>query len=90
MCAYSAILDYGRKNVFPGFEQPLRPSLPNPFQPRELTPSEKREADLKLQKLIELLDAAKRFDQETGQADCEDPEKIDWLKRVMATIEGMK
>ena len=43
-----------------------------------------------MEKFLELLDKAAEVDKVTGQPDCEDPEKVEWLKRVMKTIEDME
>jgi hypothetical protein len=34
-----------------------------------------------------LLDAAKQFDEKTGQPDCEDPEKAKWIEIVERKVQ---
>lgn len=83
MCAVSAIVDYGRKQWRDVID--TIPTLPYvPYQPS------KEEMEAKLAAFMKLVEAARKFDEETGQPDCEDSEKVAWLARVMKTIEGMK
>lgn len=76
MCAVSMIMDYGRTN--PPWQQ-----LPGPLYPQPLPDDEAREA---IKKFIALVEAAKKYDAETGQPHCEDPEKAKFEQEVLRRL----
>lgn len=39
-----------------------------------------------MDKIIKLLEAAKEYDAATGQKDCEDPDKVDWISKLEKRI----
>lgn len=82
MCIVSTIIDSG-KSVWPGWVQPYQPMVSQPYN-NEPTPDQWRE-------FMELVEKAKKFDEMTGQANCEDPEKVDWMLKMesrMAELEA--
>ena len=65
--------------------------VPFPAQPHAdivvgADPSEVRKLREEVEELKKLLLAAKRFDEKTGQPDCELDEKIDLLRRVAKAV----
>jgi hypothetical protein len=73
MCVISLVLDYGNQNWPQQWSQP--PTNPTP----PVVAEEQRKFIDAFKKLME---AAKEFDEVTGQADCEDPEKAQLLDRI--------
>lgn len=83
MCAVSMIYDYGQK-TWPLPPAPMIPTQPfQPFQPSLPT----REQIDEFQKLVK---AAREFDRKTGQPDCEDPRKVEWLKQIMDRLDAIE
>lgn len=95
MCTYSVNLDYGRKiwdvppsyphiyphpNVYP---TPVPTIYPVP-QPKRMPTRKEWDAFLKL------LDQAEEFDEEAGQPDCEDPEKVAWKQRIQDKLDALQ
>ena len=74
----------------PGKPLPLSPLEPlKPFQVRPVrTPTQEEFDDLKkeMQELKELIKAAKKFDENTNQKDCEMEEKIALIKKVANAV----
>jgi hypothetical protein len=81
-------------NVYPGTWLPQPSGVPVPTQPH-VTPTEKvyintsgvsKEEFEALKKEVEglkqLLKAAKKFDEETGQPDCHMDDKVDFIKKL--------
>jgi hypothetical protein len=63
------------------------PGIPNPYAPPVIIipgPTKEEFDALKkeVEALKELLKAAKKFDEETGQKNCEMDEKIDFIKKI--------
>ena len=52
-------------------------TLPNSFWSQET-----------MKEYLRVLEAAKSFDEATGQADCEDPSKAQWLQEVKTQVEN--
>jgi hypothetical protein len=92
MCAVSNIGDYGRQTwptPFPvnPYQQwphdgvlPAPPAPPFPFNGIQAPyngPSKEQ-----FEEFLKLLRAAKAFDEATGQPDCKNDEKLDWLKAI--------
>jgi hypothetical protein len=81
MCMMSAVFDQWRP-AFPPVQQPIypwnpAPQVPNP--PKQYTTDDLRKLVEAFQKA---LDAAKAYDDITGQPDCEDPDKAKLLARI--------
>ena len=92
MCVYSMVADDWSKRIYPQYPwvQPfINPSAP-PFRyPPFPAPSQDDFDALRreVESLKKLLKAAKIYDEETGQPDCETDEKIDTLKRVAKLLD---
>ncbi len=94
MCAVSAVGDNWTitfPNRYPGIFEPLGPPLNPPFTPGvpgiAFNPQFATQADIialraEIAELRELLIAAKKFDEATGQADCEMEEKVALIKQI--------
>ena len=87
MCAVSMIYDYGR-TIFPvkWSEQQIGDV---PLQPLE----ERKTIQEWLEEFEKLRKAAEEFDKRTGQPDCEDPSKLEWMKEIeqrLAKLENDK
>ena len=67
MCTVSNIGDYGRQQWWPTY--PVQSTIPTVIPDVETW-----------KKYMELVEAAKKFDRETKQPYCEDPEKTAWFK----------
>ena len=92
MCTVSVIMDSWREtlpNTYPWV--PALPSIPAAPFPQAPTGPTSQEFDAlrkEVQELKELLIHAKKFDEATGQADCETEEKVALLRRI-ADIVGV-
>ena len=77
MCSVSVITQYGR-TMWP---DPRWADVIDHLPPQ---PTPQPDPDLleKFKKFMELVEKAKIFDRETGQPDCEDPDKARWLKSL--------
>ncbi len=83
MCIVSAISDNWTKRLQEYHPQvPLTPVFPIP----EITRSEFEDLKKEFNQLKELLKQAKRFDEATGQPDCEMDQKITFLKQTAAAL----
>jgi hypothetical protein len=84
MCTYSMMMDYGRQ-VWPlPYYQPQNP-FPN-VTPSPVTLPTQEQWD----SFQELCEKARKFDEMTDQVDCEDPDKVEWMRSVeerLAAIE---
>lgn len=77
MCIMSMVIDYGRERIWPQIPPATWPS------PVPSTPPVDHEAELaKWEAFKKLLDKAKELDIVAAQPDCEDPEKVKWLKEM--------
>lgn len=95
MCAVSMIMDYGRRDFWPnqqpGVFPPQYPSLPQPNWPPQYVPPLPPQTDeLKLREFLKLYEAAKAYDRETAQPDCEDPEKTQVLQRILERLDEIE
>lgn len=79
MCAVSMIYDYGRQ-VWPWNPTPLPPNPPT-YVVNPVPTQEQWDA------FLELVEKAKKFDEMTHQADCEDPEKAEWMRAIEKRLE---
>ena len=83
MCTTSTIYDYGRTN--PPW---LAPNYPNavPYVPT-LPDLDAHDA---IKRFLKLLDAAKNYDEATGQKDCETPEKASFMAEILARLAAIE
>lgn len=95
MCAVSMITDYGQR-IWPQPWEPSKPWVPtnppmppSPYAPQPEQP-EKLPSPEDWKKFMELVKAAEKFDRETGQPDCVDPEKDAWMKRIMDRLDAIE
>lgn len=103
MCVVSNISDYGKQHVWPNpddwkWKLPLAPGpyTPEPFFPHqtipvkvEPNPFSKEEVE-RIREFLKLLEMAKKVDEMTGQADCPDPEKAAWVKKLAERLDGIE
>lgn len=87
MCVYSMIADdWTRRTypVYPWIDPIVHPNTPSFRFPPTPAPSQEEFDSLRreVEALKKLLQAAKIYDAETGQPDCETDEKIGDLKRI--------
>jgi len=88
MCTVSMVFDYGRR-VWPEPYPAPPPFSPWPFpnvapSPDPLPTKEEWEA------FWELVEKARKFDELTGQPDCEDPQKSEWVKAIEARLDRLE
>ena len=93
MCTVSNVGD-GWRDTFPSRFPfvPVNPITPHPFipyLPPEVTREEFEALKNEMEELKKLLIAAKKYDEATGQKDCEMEEKISLIKQI-ATLVGVK
>lgn len=100
MCVVSAVYDYGRKDLWPP-ASPWQP-IPNPFPvspgiapalPPIVIPDKDeqiRRLEEKLREFEKLAEAAKRYDEATGQPHCQDPVKAQVMERVLEALERIE
>lgn len=85
MCAVSNIGDWGR-HQWPNFPAPAPATYPYPYKPSpgsiDYVPPYNGPTKEQFEEFLKLLRAAKKFDDATGQKDCEQPEKVDWIKAM--------
>lgn len=85
MCMVSNIGDIYGKKWGPPFEPPLNPFVFPAVAP-EITKAEFDALKREVLELKKLLRAAKKFDQATGQPDCEMGEKIAIIRKVAEAV----
>ena len=86
MCTVSNVGDgWARrsKKVYPWVYPPTTPYDPNPSS---VSKEEFDKLKKEVEGLKELLKAAKKFDEETGQPDCEMDEKVELIKKVAELV----
>lgn len=84
MCVVSNMGDYGRTVPLPN-TQPWTPT-PTPA-PQPAVPPWTRET---FEMFKEMLELARKFDRESGQPDCDVPDKLDWMKEVERRLEELE
>lgn len=78
MCVYSAISEWGRNTFNPhAFPQVVPPTTVN------ITMEQWKE-------YLKLLEAAKKFDDATGQPNCESEDKTAWMKEVEDRLKAIE
>jgi len=92
MCVVSMIMDHGGRR-WPNPAPDAAPAVP-PIPAWQFPPPPSPfPSEQEIKEFRDLLEQAKKIDKVTGQPDCEDPEKTDWMeemeKRVSA-LEGKK
>lgn len=86
MCSTSAIYDYGRQN--PPWNNPdYGLTAPNRLGGLQLPDPEAAEA---IKRFLKLLDAAKHYDEATGQPNCEDPQKSKFMNEVLERLSAIE
>lgn len=84
MCVVSMVTDWGQQQwPKPSEFYPTVGPYPYPAAPLGPTPDEIRE-------FRDLLRKAREIDQKTGQPDCIDPAKDEWLKEFDAAVERLR
>lgn len=84
MCVVSNILDYGRQTwptTTPWVYATVDPTPKVITIEKERVPSQAEWAAF-----LELLEKAKKFDEITGQPDCEDPKKQEWFDAIQEKV----
>jgi hypothetical protein len=94
-CMMSMVIDYGRQKWPDPYERGWPISVPNiapwtPVQP--VQPAIKRPLPThdEWEALKNALEAARKFDDEAGEHDCEDPEKVEWLEAVEGRLSELE
>jgi hypothetical protein len=88
MCVVSNIGDNYRDNFAPRWPHvPVQPYMPTSPQPVVINTSEVSKQEFEalkkeVEELKQLLKAAKKFDEETGQPDCHMDDKVDFIKKL--------
>ena len=90
MCAVSYVGDYWKRDFpdrHPGWYEPYNPlnpykTLPDITPPPQVTKKEFDALKKEMEELKKMLLAAKKFDEATGQPDCEMDEKVALIKQV--------
>lgn len=84
MCVVSNMSDYGNAMWHKPWYQPN----PIPAQPVIFPPPAPYTGPTKEQfeEFLELMRAAKKFDEKTGQKDCEAESKIGWMRELAAVV----
>ena len=88
MCSVSAIMDYGRRDIWPDITtSPSQPFVPfQPFVP----PVPVGTPEQKLREFLKLYEAAEEYDRKTAQPDCEDPMKMQVLVRILERLDEIE
>ena len=91
MCAVSMIIDYGRDRIWP--HQPwttpnMEPVYPLPIP--QFPQIDEAAMKAKLDAFLKLIEQAKETDKVTNQPDCEDPEKVKWLRELVRRFDGLE
>jgi hypothetical protein len=87
MCVYSMVADDWNKRIvpqYPWLDPTINPGQPHIYYPPTPAPTQEQFDALRkeVEALKKLLKAAKIYDEETGQPDCETEEKIGTLKKI--------
>ena len=90
MCVVSFVGDYYRdtfpkKDYWPVVQPFINPQIPITIVP-EVTKAEFDALKKDVLEMKELLKKAKKYDEETGQPDCEMEEKVDLLKKIAKLV----
>lgn len=91
MCVVSMVGDHYRdtfpkKEYWPGIQPHINPPPHIYITPQEITRAEFDALKKDVEEMKELLKRAKKYDEETGQPDCEMDEKVALLKQVAKLV----
>lgn len=89
MCIVSKVSDNFRNTLpyrFPWVPTEPMPHPTPPYIPPHVSRAEFDKLRKEVEELKELLKAAKRYDEATGQPDCEVAEKVDLIKRIAKLV----
>lgn len=86
MCTVSFVADEWARR-FPENHHWPQPDVTNITFPQSVTMQEFDDLKKEVEALKELLKAAKKFDEETGQPDCEMEEKIAFIKKIADAVD---
>lgn len=81
MCTVSMVTDYWRDNNLPKYPGVGVASWPNTVTREEFEALRRDVLELK-----ELLKAAKKFDEATGQPNCEKEEKVELIRKIAEAV----
>lgn len=88
MCVYSMIADYGMKYIWPN---PQLPFSSPPVTVIQHAPDQMMLEEMRaIRSYLELLLKAKDTDTATGQPDCEDPKKVEWVHSLESRLERLE
>ena len=82
MCVVSMIIDYGRRTWGEPYE--WRPTEPY------IIPQWPQPVKSDWDRLLDLIKKAKEIDEATGQPDCEDPKKVEWLEAMEKRMKALE
>jgi hypothetical protein len=87
MCVYSVVADDWSRRI--PYQFPWVPAVPTPNTTPIFPPTRKEFEQLReeVRALRPLLEAAKEYDERTGQPDCEMEEKIALIRRLAELVE---
>ena len=85
MCVVSMVMD-DWMHRHPAFPQQPSITWPTTVMPAEVTKEEFEELKAEMESLKKLLHAAKIYDEETGQPDCEIAEKMTMIKEYAESL----
>lgn len=93
MCSVSMVMDYGRKDFWPYWQQQapvpwIQQYPPNTLQP--VPPVDAGISEERLRAFLKLYEAAKEYDAKTAQPDCEDPAKMQVLDRILERLDAIE
>jgi hypothetical protein len=83
MCCYSMISGWGQKQIWPPDSFYVYPQVPT------FIPNIESEAE-QIRVFKKLLDQAAEMDKVSGQAECEDPEKVKFVGKLLQRLEDLE
>lgn len=92
MCMVSAVMDYGRRDMWPP-NRLLGPAIqpwPQPYPASPVPPVPKETPEEKLREFLKMYEAAKEYDRKTEQPHCEDPAKMQVLDRILERLDEIE
>lgn len=90
MCVVSAVTDYGMTKMWPN-PVPYQPWVnPEPANPDGYFQRLNNEEVRKIREFLKLVDTARLVDMLSGQPDCPDPDKVEWLAQLEARLAALE